>query len=87
VSLWVNRPKTCYKENEEKKYWAAKNNEIYERVKVKVLGDFGETQKRNRMGVKRHFVQEKSESKHVELKTKSNDVELASNPKHLISRL
>jgi hypothetical protein len=57
------------------------------RVKVKALGAFGEKQKGNRMGVTKHFVQEKSDSKQVKLRTESNDVGLAADPKYPISRL
>jgi hypothetical protein len=46
-----------------------------------------ETQKGNRMGVTKHFVQEKSESKQVELGTKANDVGLAADPKQTFFRL
>jgi hypothetical protein len=60
-----------------------KNNEIYQ-----ILGGLEKTQKANLMGVTKHFVQEKLESKLVELMgTKSNDVELTTDPKHPISRL
>jgi hypothetical protein len=45
-----------------------KNNLIYEKSKVKA---FGKNPKRG-MGATKHFVQEKSKSKLVELRTKSN---------------
>jgi NADH:ubiquinone oxidoreductase subunit F (NADH-binding) len=85
VGRRVHWPKKCYKENEEKKYWAAKLTKFTKRVKVKALGAFGETQKGNLMGVTKHFVQEKSDSKQVKLGTESNDVGLAADPKYPIS--
>jgi hypothetical protein len=65
VGRRVIRPKTCYDESELKKYKVAKIKKFTKRVKVKALEGLGRTQKRNRMGVTKHFVQEKPENKQV----------------------